>query len=173
MPVSTDILRTYRGPRRVVRDLLDMGRREDRAVMWLMAGCLLFFVGQMPILQRRVIMGEPPLGAAVPELDSFSQGAIYAFFGAMMILPLLLYLLAPLGGLLARLFGGRPTGFGARTALFWAWLAAAPMGLLYGLAAGMNGPEHPAVLVVGLLWGVVLACFWVFGLIEAGKGGGA
>ena len=28
MPVSRDIVRTYRGPRRVVRELLDMGQRD-------------------------------------------------------------------------------------------------------------------------------------------------
>ncbi|MFT5631517.1 MAG: hypothetical protein ACI9HB_002698, partial [Gammaproteobacteria bacterium] len=30
MAVTTDIMRTWRGPRAVMRDLLDQGQREDR-----------------------------------------------------------------------------------------------------------------------------------------------
>jgi hypothetical protein len=40
VPVSTDIVRTYRAPRRVVREKLANGEREDRALATLMAACL-------------------------------------------------------------------------------------------------------------------------------------
>ncbi|WP_377505174.1 hypothetical protein [Octadecabacter sp. R77987] len=157
MPVTTDIMRTYRGPRRVVRDLLAMGPREDRAIMWLMFGCLIVFLSRLPALQRAAVMGQ----------GDFTQDAAYAFLGLMMIAPLLFYGLAALGQGIARLLGGRPTGFGARLALFWAWLAATPVILLYGLLVGLNGAAEKGTQLVGLIWVVVFVLFWVQGLREA------
>ena len=53
MPVTTDIVATYRGPGRVVRRLLDMGPREDRALAFVMAFCVVGFIAQLPGLARR------------------------------------------------------------------------------------------------------------------------
>ena len=159
MPVTTDIVRMYRGPRRVVRDLLAMGQREDRAIMWLMIGCLIVFLSRLPALQREAILGQ----------GDFSRDAAYAFFGLMMIAPLMFYGLAAVGRGVARLAGGRPSGYGARLALFWSWLAATPLILFYGLLAGMNGAAAAGTQAIGLLWVVVFAVFWVQGLREASK----
>ena len=52
MAITQNISATYRGPGRVVRRLLDMGPREDRALAYLMAGCLMVFVAQLPRLAR-------------------------------------------------------------------------------------------------------------------------
>lgn len=169
MPVSRDIAQTWRRPGQVFTRLAHMGRREDRAVMWLMIGCLLFFVSQLPILQRRIVLGEPPLGVA--EVDSFAQAAIYVFFGTMMVLPLLLYILAALMTLLVNLAGLRVSGFGGRMALFWAWLASAPGALFYGLLAGFNGPEEPGTKVIGALWLAAFFLFWGVGLRKAAQEG--
>lgn len=177
MPVSRDIVRTYRGPRRVVRGLLAMGPREDRAIMWLMAGCLIVFVSRLPALQREAVLAE----------GDFTRDAAYAFFGLMMVAPLLFYLLAFLGRGAAyvvawlaaylfswqsndRRFGAGPDGYGARVALFWAWLAATPLALFYGLLVGLNGASAPATQMVGGLWLLVLLSFWISGLVEASKG---
>lgn len=159
MPVSSDIVRTYRGPRRVVRDLLDMGVREDRAIMWLMVGCIIVFVSRLPALQREAVLGA----------GDFQRDATYAFFGMIMVAPLLFYGLAGLGQVIARVLGRNPGGFGGRLALFWAWLAASPLALLYGLLAGFNGAGEIGTQVVGALWLAVLLWFWIMGLIEAGK----
>jgi bacteriorhodopsin len=159
MPVTTDIVRMYRGPRRVVRDLLVMGQREDRAIMWLMIGCLIVFLSRLPALQREAILGQ----------GDFSRDAAYAFFGLMMIAPLMFYGLAAVGRGVARLAGGRPSGYGARLALFWSWLAATPLILFYGLLAGMNGAAAAGTQAIGLLWVVVFAVFWVQGLREASE----
>ena len=159
MPVTTDIVRMYRGPRRVVRDLLAMGQREDRAIMWLMIGCLIVFLSRLPALQREAILGQ----------GDFSRDAAYAFFGLMMIAPLMFYGLAAVGRGVARLAGGRPSGYGARLALFWSWLAATPLILFYGLLVGMNGAAAAGTQAIGLLWVVVFAVFWVQGLREASE----
>ena len=159
MPVTTEIVRMYRGPRRVVRDLLAMGQREDRAIMWLMIGCLIVFLSRLPALQREAVLGQ----------GDFSRDAAYAFFGLMMIAPLMFYGLAAVGRGVARLAGGRTSGFGARLALFWSWLAATPLILFYGLLVGMNGAAAAGTQAIGLLWVVVFAVFWVQSLREASE----
>ena len=160
MPVSTDIVRTYKGPRRVVRGLLDTGPREDRAIMWLMTGCLIVFVSRLPALQRLAVLSD----------GDFTRDAAYAFFGLMMVAPLMFYLMAFLGRAGAYVVGGRPGGYGSRVALFWSWLAASPLGLFYGLLVGLNGATAPATQMIGGLWLLVLLTFWISGLVEASKG---
>lgn len=160
MPVSRDIVSMYRRPRKVVADLYAMGQREDRAIMWLMIGCFLLFISRLPALQR----------AAVNEGTDFQQDTIYAFFALMMLAPLLFYLIAGVAYALTRIFRPNATGYGARLAVFWGWLAATPLALLYGLMAGLNGLEHPGTTLVGFLWLATLLWFWIAGLAETSKG---
>ncbi|MGR3462802.1 MAG: YIP1 family protein [Roseovarius sp.] len=156
MPVTRDIIATYRGPRRVMRRLLDMGQREDRALFMLIAACVVVFVAQWPRLAREAhLTGQ--------DLNPLLGGALLAW---VFIAPLLLYALALLGHGAARLIGGRGTAYGARLALFWAFLAASPLILLHGLVAGFVGPG-PGLQGVGLIWCGVFGWFWLSGLREA------
>ncbi len=156
MPVTRDIIATYRGPRRVMRRLLDMGQREDRALVMLIAACVVVFVAQWPRLAREAhLTGQ--------DLNPLLGGALLAW---VFIAPLLLYALALLGHGAARLIGGRGTAYGARLALFWAFLAASPLILLHGLVAGFVGPG-PGLQGVGLIWCGVFGWFWLSGLREA------
>ena len=161
MPVTSDIAATYRSPRGVMRRLLAQGRREDRALAILMGGCLLAFVGRWPALQRAATL--EPEG---PPFDAQIAGAL---FGWIFVAPLLLYGLGALAHLVARLAGGQGSFYGARLALFWAFLAAAPLLLLHGLVAGFVGPG-PGLQIVGLSWLVAFGWFWIAGLREAEKG---
>jgi len=156
MPVTRDIVATYRGPRRVVRRLLEMGPREDRALVMLLGACVVVFVAQWPRLAREAHLAEEPLN---PMLG----GALLAW---VFIAPLLLYAVALISHGIARLIGGRGTGYGARLALFWAFLAASPLMLLHGLVAGFVGPG-PGLQGVGLIWCGVFGWFWISGLYEA------
>ncbi len=153
MPVTADIMRTWRAPRQVIRDLLAMGPREDRAIAWLMAGCGLIFVAQWPRLARTAELTGT-------ELDRLIAYELVAW---LIVWPLVFYAVAWLSFLLLRLVRVKLTSFGARLALFWAFLAATPLGLLYGLQSGLNGPG-PATDVVGVLWIGLFALFWVQGL---------
>ncbi|WP_424986174.1 YIP1 family protein [Microbulbifer sp. S227A] len=156
MPVTSDITATYRGPRRVMRRLLSMGPREDRALAILMGACLIVFVAQMPRLSREAhLTGQ--------ELNMLLGGAL---LGWIFIAPLMLYALAGLSHLIARLIGGRGSWFGARLALFWSFLASTPVLLLHGLVAGFIGPG-PGLQAVGLIWLVVFAWFWIASLLQA------
>lgn len=157
MAVTLDILRGWRNPRGLIREKLGQGVREDRALAVLMGACLLFFVAQWPRLSR-----EAFLNPEVP-LDARMGGAL---MGWVFIAPLMMYVLAAATHLVARLFGGKGTWFGARLALFWALLVVSPLVLLNGLVSGFIGGGTGAT-AVGLL---VLAGFlylWLSMLFEA------
>ncbi len=158
MAVTADIVQSWRRPRRVMRRLLDMGRREDRALVYLMLACLLIFAAQWPRMQRDAVLN--PEGAPLE-----AQVAI-TFFAMMMIWPILLYGLGGLTHLIARAFGGKGTWYSARLALFWSLLATTPAWLLYGLVTGMIGPG-PAQNLVGALLLLAFLTIWGMTLLEA------
>ncbi|MEM9754660.1 MAG: YIP1 family protein [Pseudomonadota bacterium] len=157
MAVTDDIVATWRRPRRVMRKLLEPGRREDRAIMFLMIACLLIFVGQWPRLQREAL-----LDPSVP-FDARVGGAL---MGIILLLPLFAYAIAALSHLIARLFGGRGSWYSARLAFFWTLLASAPATLLFGLVSGFIGPGPATSLVGGLALAAILT-IWGLTLYEA------
>ncbi|WP_317054525.1 MULTISPECIES: YIP1 family protein [Roseovarius] len=159
MPVTTDIVATYRGPRTVFRRLLDMGENEGRALAILMAGCAVFFVAQWPALSREAHLTDQ-------ELNPLLGGSLMAW---IFIAPLIFYAIAFVSQFVLRAMGGAVTGFATRLALFWAFLAASPLKLLHGLVAGFIGPGQ-ALTIVGAIWLAVFLWFWVSNLREAGWG---
>ncbi len=161
MAVSSDILRTWRHPRRVVADLLDQGRREDRAIAFLMVGCGLIFVAQWPRLAR----------VALETGDELSKLVAYELVAWIFFWPLVFYAIAGLSFLALRFVGRGISAFSARLALFWAFLAATPAGLLYGLQTGLNG-FGPAAQLVGAIWIAAFFWFWAQGLRAAVTGRG-
>ena len=97
MAISKDILASYGGPATVVRRLLSMGPREDRALVYLMAGCALVFTSQLPALSRQAYL----TGA---ELNPLLGGAL---LGWVFIAPLFFYVLAAISHAVALGLGGR------------------------------------------------------------------
>ncbi len=161
MPVTSDIAATYRGPRTVMRRLLAMDTNEGRALAILMAGCVLVFVGQWPRLARQAHMNDEALN---PLLGG-------ALLGWVFMAPLAIYALAFLSFLVTKMFRAPDiTGYRARLALFWAFLASSPLILLNGLVAGFIGPGA-GLQLVGFVWMLVFLWFWLANLREAGWGG--
>ena len=159
MAITNNITATYRGPGRVIERLLALGPREDRALAYLMGGCLLVFVAQLPRLSREAhLSGE--------ELNMQLGATLLAW---LIIAPLLFYALAFLARLIGRIAGGKGTGYGARLTLFWALLASSPLMLFHGLVAGFIGPG-PVLTGVGLLWLVVFLWFWLSGSLAHERG---
>ena len=163
MAVTADIIRTWRGPRAVMRDLLAMGKREDRALAYLIVFCLLVFVAQWPRLARQAAGFDLAPGAVPRDL---LQMMTYELFAWITVWPLLLYGLAGLSHLVAKLFRGRGTFYTARLALFWSLLASVPLLLLYGLLAGFLGPVAGTHLV-GAAWVAAFVWIWLQSLREA------
>ncbi|SLN10338.1 Yip1 domain protein [Pseudoruegeria aquimaris] len=158
MPVTTDIVQSYRAPRKVLRRQLDQGAGEERALAFVMIACFISFVARWPELARAVHMD--PAGPDLAERMS------EAFVGGVFFAPLFFYGLAALSHLVARLFGGRARWVEARLALFWALLAVSPLVLLRGLVAGFIG-DSPAHVLVSTIAGVAFLIIWIAGLLEA------
>lgn len=158
MPVSTDIVASYFGPKEVVHRHLARGVSEPRALAFLMGGCSLLFVSSLPRLARQAYLDGT-------ELDMLMGGSLLS---TLFILPLILYALAWLvRGVFVAL--RRPlSGYGSRLALFWALLASSPLVLLNGLVAGFVGPG-PGLQLVGALWLGVFLWFWLAGLRAASE----
>ncbi|MHA6323606.1 YIP1 family protein [Roseivivax sp. CAU 1753] len=158
MAVTSDIVASYRRPGAVMHRLLSGARREDRALAILMAACVLYFVSRLPALARDAhLQGE--------ELNPQLGGAL---FGWIFIAPLLMYGIAAVSHMVARVVGGQGSWYGARMALFWSLLASSPLVLLNGLVAGFIGPG-PGLSVVGAIWVGVFLWFWIAGLRVAEK----
>ena len=156
------MVRTYRAPRRVLSTKLAAGEREDRAFATLFGACLLIFISRWPVAARQSFYDD-----TVP-FEALVGGQMMAL---IFIFPLIAYVLAALSHVVARIFGGKGTWFGARLALFWALLAASPLWLLYGLTEGFIGPG-PAHDLTGVLALGAFLVFWISGLWEAETGQG-
>ncbi|MEO0989556.1 MAG: YIP1 family protein [Pseudomonadota bacterium] len=167
MSATRDIAASYLRPFDVLRRRLSGPPREDRALAYLMGGCLVVFIAQWPRLSR-----EAHLDPSMP-LDARLGGALMAW---VFFVPLALYLVAFVTHVAGFAVTRRGTAYGARVALFWALLASGPLWLLHGLTAGFVGPGPAlnavgAVLAVGFLflWGAGLAV--VYGRpLEPGRG---
>jgi hypothetical protein len=159
MALVTDIVATYRGPGRVVDRLLSAPEHEGRALALLMGACIMVFISQWPVLARRAHLEDQ-------DLQMLLGGSMMAW---VFIAPLIFYVLAYIAYLVARVLGGTGSAYGARLALFWALLASSPLILLNGLVAGFIG-QGPQLTVVGILWTLVFAWFWVAGMRRAGWG---
>lgn len=160
VPISTDIVASYRRPQAVVASKLAAGRREDRVLAYLIGACALNFVAQWPLLSRQAF--ENPEIA----LDARLGGAL---LGWIMIAPLMFYMIAAVVHVVARIFRGKGTWYSARLGLFWSLLAMTPVMLLQGLTAGFIGPGVELNIVSGI---VVLAFLWIWGnalIVTEGK----
>jgi hypothetical protein len=153
MAVTTDIANMYRRPKAVVQRILSQGNREEFALVILMGACLIICFAQLPRLARISYL----------EGGSLERDLIYVFFVWMMIAPLMLYGVAAISHIIAKVFRGRGTWLGSRLALFWALLAAAPVMILWGLVAGFIGPS-PALSISGALWLAAFLLFWGLGM---------
>ena len=171
MSVTTELLRSYTGPRRVMRRLIAGNRGSDRpearGFIYLFVGLLIIFLSQIPDL-----IG---VGIATPELSDRLVGEdgpapldaelAITMFGWLFVWPLILYIFGGLSHVLARLVGGQGRGVDARLALFWAILAISPLFLLRGMAS----VSQTAPMVVVINYAIAAAFFWIWlaGLYEA------
>ena len=154
MSVSTNILRSYRAPRTVVRSLRSGHRREARILVYLMLACALFFVAQWPQLARQ---------AQFDDTVPFEARMAGVLFGTVFLAPLMFYAIGGVLTLICRFFNAATDGFDVRLALFWALLVVSPLVLLQGLVSGIIG-AGPQVALTGVIVFVVFAAVLGAGL---------
>lgn len=151
MSLSGDILRMYRAPRAVVRDLLAQGQREDRALMFIMLFGVLNFLAQLPRVQRAAHLN--------PDVV-FQEQMGGVLFASVFAMPLLAYGIAALLHLAMRAFRRPSTWFTARLVLFWSLLSVAPLSLIQGMLQGFVG-----VGGAGTFFGFAVAAVFLWFLI--------
>lgn len=147
----------WRAPARTVRSLRGM---RDPALLALLLGTLaMYFVAQTPVHVR-----------AAQVDPSIPQGARLggALMATMFLMPLIVYLLAALSGVVARAFGWAGTGADARLALIWTMAMITPLMLLAGMTQGLVGPGPAADLTQGIA-GVAFLALWVVNMRALGR----
>ncbi len=164
MSATGEILRSYRAPRDVMRRLLAAleadDRPEARLMVYLLAGCLIIFVGQVPGL-----MALPLAQADAPPREALLG---ITFFGWLFVWPLIFYLLAAISHLVARIFGAAGSYRDARAALFWSVLAVSPLMLLRGMVETSFGAGRQ-LTAVDFVVGLAFFALWSISLLEAEK----
>jgi hypothetical protein len=155
MGVVSDILRTYRTPRAVLRHRIGPEVNESGALITVMLACSLIFVAQWPRLARAAFEAEQ-------DIQVHIGGALLAW---VFIMPLVLYILAGALHIVLHLVRGKQSAYEVRMATFWALLAAAPLWLLYGLVVGFIG-AGAGVTVIGFIAFAAFTLFWGLGLLE-------
>ncbi len=155
MALTGDIVATYRGPRKVFARLVSMGERESFALIILVAACAVSFISGWPVLARQAFeTGE--------DLTSLLAGALMGWI----MVPLVFYAVAAVTRVIAMALRGQGTWYRARLALFWSWLAASPLQLLWGLMVGFVGDGIEAD-IVGVIWIALFLWFWLACLSQA------
>ena len=155
MPITADIMESWRRPRVVMRRLLARGTSEPFALSLLFTFLLLAFAAGAPFAAR-----EAALTPQIPLI----QRLFAAFLVLLATIPFW-YLLAAIGHWMARLFGGTGSYYAARLALFWALVATAPAMLLQGLVQGLLGAGS-AGIASGLFTITAFLTFWALLLHE-------
>lgn len=168
MAITADILAAWKGPRQFIRAKRAETLPEATILVLMMAACFLIFVARWPSLAREAELQRQAAvarGLAMDQVPSLQALMGINLFVLVFVLPLILFALAALSHLVALAFGGKGDHRGARLALVWALLAAAPAMLFQGLVAGLIGPGLQLTLVGVLVAGAFL-WLWLSMLVE-------
>lgn len=157
MPVVNDIARMYVRPRRVIAEKWARGFSEKSNLAYVMGGCVLAFVAQLPVASRRSHLEGV-------DLDMILGANILAL---VFIAPLMMYILALMIYGVLRVFRVSMSSLATRSILFWAFLSASPVMLLYGLVTGFIG-LGPARDSVGVIW-LVAFCLFIWAGISVAR----
>ncbi len=151
MSATSEIFRAYRGFSASMQRQLASNPGEERVFAYLVMALLIFFVARAPALLKL------SAAAATEEISSvalFVTNLVGSFFFA----PIMLYGLAALAHLIAKLFKGKGGFFEARLALFWALLLVSPLALLSTII-------QTALPIEWLSQGLSIAMFLLFAYV--------
>ena len=161
MSVVSNVLYTYRSPSKAFELMYSRPASEATSLGYLMGACFLTYVAQWPYLARQAHLEEF-------NLQTSLAASLLAW---LLIAPLLLYTLAIVLYFFHKLFKGSKSSAQIRMGLFWSFLAATPIMMLFGLVKGFLG-DGTAESIVGFFWFVALSYF-IFCAVLRAKGEGA
>jgi len=146
MSVTNDMVAAYRRPSMIMERHLASGAGEERALIFLMASCVVFFIAQLPVISRNSHLNQVEMG---PELGA----SVLAW---LFIAPLAMYIVAAVLRILLRAVGCKAGWFHVRLAFFWSLLAGTPLVLLNGVTGGLIGSGIEQSIVGGLWFAAFL-----------------
>ena len=161
MSVVSNVLYTYRSPSKAFERMYARPDSEATSLGYLMGACFLTYVAQWPYLARQAHLEEF-------NLQTSLAASLLAW---LLIAPLLLYTLAIVLYFFHKFFKGSKSSAQIRVGLFWSFLAATPIMMLFGLVKGFLG-HGTAESIVGFFWFVAFSYF-IFCAVLRAKGGGA
>ena len=160
MSVVSNVLYTYRSPSKAFERMYARPDSEATSLGYLMGACFLTYVAQWPYLARQAHLEEF-------NLQTSLAASLLAW---LLIAPLLLYTLAIVLYFFHKFFKGSKTSAQIRVGLFWSFLAATPLMMLFGLVKGFLG-HGTAESIVGFFWFVAFSYFIFCALVRAKVGG--
>ena len=134
------------------------GLTEAQGLALVMLACFLLFVAGLPALSANPLAADPEIG-----FSGLLAGRLVA---TLLMAPLLFYLIGGLSHVLSRAVGGAGTYRGARLALFWALLVAAPLELARAAAMALVLPASAAPWLASLV-GALFLWAWASFLSES------
>ena len=160
MSVVSNVLYTYRSPSKAFELMYTRPANEATSLGYLMGACFLTYVAQWPYLARQAHLEEF-------NLQTSLAASLLAW---LLIAPLLLYTLAIVLYFFHKFFKGSKTSAQIRVGLFWSFLAATPLLMLFGLVKGFLG-HGTAESIVGFFWFVAFSYFIFCAVLRAKVGG--
>ena len=160
MSVVSNVLYTYRSPSKAFERMYARPDSEATSLGYLMGACFLTYVAQWPYLARQAHLEEF-------NLQTSLAASLLAW---LLIAPLLLYTLAIELYFFHKFFKGSKTSAQIRVGLFWSFLAATPLMMLFGLVKGFLG-HGTAESIVGFFWFVAFSYFIFCAVLRAKVGG--
>ncbi len=164
MSISGDILRAYRGFGASMRHQLDSGVKEERILAYGVFAILITFIARTPGLIEASKTAAAATADDVTWVAIFSTNLVVSFFFGL----LLLYGIAGLSHVLAKIFGGKGSFFGARLALFWSLLVISPLALVSTMLKTLL-PFEWLGLALDAALGLLFLFAWISCLVVAEK----
>ena len=160
MSVVSNVLYTYRSPSKAFERMYARPDSEATSLGYLMGACFLTYVAQWPYLARQAHLEEF-------NLQTSLAASLLAW---LLIAPLLLYTLAIVLYFFHKFFKGSKSSAQIRVGLFWSFLAATPLMMLFGLVKGFLG-HGTAESIVGFFWFLAFSYFIFCAVLRAKVGG--
>jgi len=157
MSASGEIIRAYRGFGASMQRQMDSRPGEERLLAYVVTASLISFVARVPALLKLSAAAASP---DISPIALFVTNLVGSFFFA----PIMLYGLAALSHLAAKLFGGAGASADARLALFWTLLLISPLALIstilqmaFPVAWVSQALWFALFLMFSIAWGQALA----------------